>query len=90
MKLIVMEKISALQVAFEGEIIHIQYCIENKRFDAYLPTCKRWIEVDEYDQEYRDAEYERNNQLMIESNEIAVIRTNPKAPSYKPITHAHY
>ena len=40
MKLIVMEKISALQVAFEGEIIHIQYCIENKRFDAYLPTCK--------------------------------------------------
>ena len=79
-----------MQVVFEGEIIHIQYCIENKRFDAYLPTCKRWIEVDEYDQEYRDAEYERNNQLMIESNEIAVIRTNPKAPSYKPNTHAHY
>ena len=79
-----------MQVSFEGEIIHIQYCIENKRFDAYLPTCKRWIEVDEYDQEYRDAEYERNNQLMIESNEIAVIRTNPKAPSYKPNTHAHY
>ena len=25
---------SALQVAFEGEIIHIQYCIENKRLDA--------------------------------------------------------
>ena len=79
-----------MQVVFEGEIIHIQYCIENKRFDAYLPTCKRWIEVDEYDQEYRDAEYERNNQLMIESNEIAAIRTNPKAPSYKPNTHAHY
>ena len=79
-----------MQVAFEGEIIHIQYCIENKRLDAYLPTYKRWIEVDEYDQEYRDAEYERNNQLMIESNEIAVIRTNPKAPSYKPNTHAHY
>ena len=79
-----------MQVAFEGEIIHIQYCIENKRLDAYLPTYKRWIEVDEYDQEYRDAEYERNNQLMIESNEIAVIRTNPKATSYKPNTHAHY
>ena len=79
-----------MQVAFEGEIIHIQYCIENRRLDAYLPTYKRWIEVDEYDQEYRDAEYERNNQLMIESNEIAVIRTNPKAPSYKPNTHAHY
>ena len=68
-----------MQVAFEGEIIHIQYCIENKRLDAHLPTYKRWIEVDEYDQEYRDAEYERNNQLMIESNEVAVIRTNPKA-----------
>ena len=70
-----------MQVAFEGEIIHIQYCIENKRLDAYLPTYKRWIEVDEYDQEYIDAEYERNNQLMIESNEVAVIRTNPKAPN---------
>ena len=28
---------SALQVAFEGEIIHTQYCIKNKRFDAYFP-----------------------------------------------------
>ena len=29
--------ISALQVVFGGEIIHTQYCIENKRLDAYLP-----------------------------------------------------
>ena len=26
--------ISALQIAFEGEIIHTQYCIKNKRLDA--------------------------------------------------------
>ena len=29
--------ISALQIAFEGEIIHTQCCIENKRLDAYFP-----------------------------------------------------
>ena len=29
--------ISVLQVAFEGEIILTQYCIENKRLDAYFP-----------------------------------------------------
>ena len=28
--------ISALQVAFEGEIILIQYCIENKRIDSFF------------------------------------------------------
>ena len=28
--------ISALQVAFEGEIIHTQYCIENKNLKAYF------------------------------------------------------
>ena len=71
--------ISASQVAFEGKIIHTQYCIENKRLDAYLPKRKLWIKVDEYDHEYRDAEYERSSQLMIESNEITVIRTNPEA-----------
>ena len=39
--------ISALQVAFEGEVIHIHYCLENKRFDAYFPKDKLGIEVDE-------------------------------------------
>ena len=28
--------IRALQVAFEGEIIHTQYCIENKNLKAYF------------------------------------------------------
>ena len=68
-----------MQVAFEGEIIHTQYCIENKRFDDYLPKYKRGIEVDEYHYPYRDAEYERSKQLMIESHELTVIRTNPEA-----------
>ena len=30
--------ISALQVAFEGEIILTQHCIKNKRLDAFLNT----------------------------------------------------
>ena len=35
--------ISALQVAFEGEIILTQYCIENKRLDAYFSKYKLGI-----------------------------------------------
>ena len=38
---------SALQVAFEGEIMFTQYCIENKRLDAYFSKHKLGIEVDE-------------------------------------------
>ena len=62
----------------EGEIIHTQYCIENKRLDAHLPKYKLEIEVDEYDHEYRDAEYEQSRQLLIKSHGITVIRTNPE------------
>ena len=29
--------ISALQVVFEGQIMHTQYCIQNKRLDLCLP-----------------------------------------------------
>ena len=32
--------IRVLQVAFEGEIVHTQNCIENKRLDAYFPKYK--------------------------------------------------
>ena len=39
--------ISALQVAFEGEIILTQYCIENKRTVAYSSKYKLGIEIDE-------------------------------------------
>ena len=69
--------ISALQVAFEGEIILTQYCIENKRIDAYFSKYKLGIEVDEYNHEGRNSNYEKSRQLMIESHGIAIIRTNP-------------
>ena len=45
--------INALQVPFEGEIIHTQYCIENKRLDAYFLKYKLGIEVDEYNHKGR-------------------------------------
>ena len=67
---------SALQVAFEGEIILTNYCIENKRLDAYLPKYKAGIEDDEYDHEGRDPNYEQSRQLMIEGHEITLFRTN--------------
>ena len=68
-----------MQVAFEEEIIHTQYCIENKRLDAYFPKYKLGIEVDEYYHKYRDPNYEQSRQLMIEGHGVTVIRTNPEA-----------
>ena len=65
--------ISTLQVAFEGEIIHTQYCIDKKRLDIYFPKYKVGIEIDEYEHEHRDLEYEQVRQLMIESHGITVI-----------------
>ena len=69
--------ISALQVAFEGEIILTQYCIENKRIDAYFSKYKLGIEVDEYNHEGRNSEFKQSRQLMIESHGITNIRSNP-------------
>ena len=69
--------ISALQVAFEGEIILTQHCIKNKRLDAYFPKYKLGIEVDEYNHEGRNFQYEQGRQFMIESHGITIIRTNP-------------
>ena len=74
--------ISALQVAFEGEIILTQYCIENKRIDAYFSEYKLGIEVDEYNHEGRNSNYEKSRQLMIESHGITIIRTNPDAADF--------
>ena len=51
--------ISALQVALEGEIILTQYCIENERLDAYFSKYKLGIEVDEYNHEGRNSNYEK-------------------------------
>ena len=56
--------ISTLQVAFEGEIILTQYCIENKKIDAYFSNYKLGIEVDEYNHEGRNSKYKKSRQLM--------------------------
>ena len=45
---------------FEGETIITQYSIKNKRLDAYMPEYKIGIEVDEYNHEYRNFNYEES------------------------------
>ena len=72
--------VSALHVAFEREITHAQYCIERNRFDPCLPKYKLGIEVDEFDYESIDPNYEQSRQLIIDSRGITVISTNPGAP----------
>ena len=74
--------ISALPVSFEGEIILTQYCIENKKIDAYFSEYKLGIEIDEYNHESRNFNYEKSRQLMIESHGITIIRTNPDAADF--------
>ena len=74
--------ISALQVAFEREIILTQYCNENKRLDAYFSIYKLGIEVDEFNHGGRNSNYEKSRQLMIQSPGITIIRTNPDAADF--------
>ena len=74
--------IRALQVAFEGEIILTQYCIENKRLDAYFSKYKLGIEVDEYNNEGRNFKCEKSREFVIESYGITIIRTNPDAADF--------
>ena len=71
-----------MQTTFEGEIILTQYCIENKRIDAYFSKYKLAIEIDEYSHEGRNSNYEKNRQLIIESYGITIIRTNPDAANF--------
>ena len=74
--------ISALQVAFEGEIILTQYCIENKTIDACFSKYKLGLEIDEYNHESRNSNYEKSGQLMIQSHGITFIRTNTDAADF--------
>ena len=67
---------------FEGEIILTQYCIKNKRLDAYFSNHKLKIEVDEYNHEDRNSNYEKGRQLMIENHGITIIRTNLDAADF--------
>ena len=71
-----------MQVAFTEEIIHTQYCIENKGLDAHFPKYKLEIEVDEYNHEGRNFEYEQSRKFMIESHGINFIRTNPDVADF--------
>ena len=71
--------ISALQVAFEGEIILTQHSVVKKRLDAYFPKYKLEIEVDENIHEGRNFECKQGRQLTIESHGITIIITNPDA-----------
>ena len=59
-----------------------QYCIENKRLDAYFSKYKIGIEVDEYNHEGRNSNYEKSRQLIIESHGITIIRTNPDSADF--------
>ena len=71
-----------MQIAFEGEIILTQYCIKKYIFDAYFPKYKLGIEIDEYNRESKNSEYEQSRQFMIESHGITIIRTNPDAADF--------
>ena len=73
--------ISVLQFVFEEEIIFTQYCIEN-RIAAYFSKYKPGIEIDEYNHESRNSNYEKSRQLMIESHGITITRTNPDAADF--------
>ena len=75
--------ISALQVAFEGGLMHTQYCVQNKRLDFYFS--ERWlgVEIDEYGDADRDFEYEQNRQLMIGKKlDCKIIRINPDTADF--------
>ena len=74
--------INTLQVVFEGDVIFTQYCIENKRLDICFSNHKLGIEVDGYNHEGRNTNYEKSRQLMIESHGITIIRTNPDAADF--------
>ena len=67
--------ISALQVAFEGEIILTQHCFKNKSIDAYFSKQKLGIIVDECNHEGRNFKSEQSRQLMIQSYGITIILT---------------
>ena len=83
-----------MQVAFEGEIMHTQYCVQNKRLDFYFSEHKLWIEIDECGHVDRDFKYEQRRQLMTEKKKLdwKIIRINPETADfsiYKLINQVH-
>ena len=76
------EIIGTFPNVFEGGIILTEFIVNNNRIDAYFPKYKIRIEIDEYDHEGTNSDYEQGRQLMIESNGISIIRTNPDDPDF--------
>ena len=75
--------ISAFQVAFEGEIMHTQYCVQSKRLDLHFSEHKLGVEIDEYGHVDRNFEDENSRQLMIEVKlGCKIIRTNPDSRDF--------
>ena len=75
--------ISAMQIAFEREIMHTQYCVQNRRLDLYFPKCKLGTEINNYGHVDRNFEDEQSKQLTIEEKRgCKIIRTNPDAPDF--------
>ena len=56
--------------------------MHDKRLDAYMPEYIVGIEIDEYNHEYRNFNYEESRTKMIENHEITLIRTNPDNPNF--------
>ena len=72
-----------MQVAFEGEIMYTQYCVQNKRVDFYFSEHKLGAEIDECGHADRDFEYKQSKQLMIEKKlGCKIIRINPDAADF--------
>ena len=75
--------ISAFQVAFEGEIMHTQYCVQSKRLDLHFSEHKLGVEIDEYGHVDINFEDENSRQLMIEVKlGCKIIRTNPDSRDF--------
>ena len=74
--------IGALQAAFQGEIMHTQYWVQNKRLDFYFSEHKVEVEIDEYGHGDRHFECEQSRQLMIQKIGSKIIRNNPDAADF--------
>ena len=75
--------ISELRLVFEGEIMHTQYCVQNKRLGLYFSKHKLGIEIDEYGHVDRNFEDEESRQLIIEEKlGCKIITTNPDAADF--------
>ena len=75
--------ISTLQVAFEGEIMHTQYCVQNKRLDCCFPKDKIGIEIDEYGHADRNVQDEKSRTLIIEEKIGCIInRIDPDTADF--------